>query len=334
MTSKSSDSVGVIGCGQIAEEVHLPVIKAMGLEVAWVIDANEQRAETVARAFGTTAYSATVDLAMLPEADVVLMACPYGARGPYYDALQSAMPGAAILVEKPLALTLEEHDAITALRSASMVGAGYNRRCSSQVNLVKRLIDAMVHGSVRAIDFQYGNVGVTTGGKYVADLGLAGGGPLLETGVHGIDAINFILDVTSTEVNAVRMIIDHGFDIHTEAEYQVECGQGPIDCTLKVTYLQRTTNCVTVTFDNCQVEFSLFGSDVNLRSLQDPSASFRVNEIAPTPAGPYHSMCNLWRDFLGAVRTGQANHTSLVNSRVTTAALESIYAMGRGGSGT
>src|SRR5579871_763292 len=104
--------VGVIGAGAIAFGSHVPVLlNTAGAAIAWIMDRDEKRARRVARCFGVP--HARGDLETLPDADVVLVTIPYGARAPLYEALGRRFP--AIYVEKPLALTLAEHDRLCAL---------------------------------------------------------------------------------------------------------------------------------------------------------------------------------------------------------------------------
>ena len=97
-------SVGVVGAGEIARIAHLPVLAAMPeVSLAWIADRDPERARVLAQGFGARALPLPGDLTRLPEADVVLLALPYGARAAYYEALagrDSALlyPLAALLV--------------------------------------------------------------------------------------------------------------------------------------------------------------------------------------------------------------------------------------------
>ena len=332
MNSSEPLTVGVIGCGQITETVHLPVLTSLRANIRWIIDSNQSQAAKVADVFGSDAFPSSTDLGSLPPVRVVLISCPYGVRLEYYEKLKSAMPTSAILIEKPIALTLQEHDQIGSLRDDWMIAAGYNRRASANVNLARQLVADGFLGDPRSAAFRYGGIGVTTGGNYRANIALAGGGPLFETGVHGIDAINYILDAQSAKVNDVAMQIDHGFDVHTQANYDVHRGldeKQAVPCQLLITLLQHTANGITIWFDSCSLEFSLFGGGVSLRSNRT-NRSVDVSESPAASRDGFASTCRFWRDFLRAIDSGEVNYTNLSTSRLTTAILDDVYMIGKG----
>ncbi|MCB1022651.1 MAG: Gfo/Idh/MocA family oxidoreductase, partial [Acidobacteria bacterium] len=94
--------IGIVGAGDIVRAVHLPVLLAMPqAQVEWLCDVDTNRAKTMSKAYGPRAVEAPRDPGDLPEADVVLLATPYGVRRPYYEALRAR--GTAIYVEKPFA---------------------------------------------------------------------------------------------------------------------------------------------------------------------------------------------------------------------------------------
>src|SRR5688500_17202500 len=105
-------SVGVLGAGVIAQQLHIPVLANMPqLTVAWIADVNEARAKALAEANDMRGIGVT-DPSALPPADVVLVAVPPGVRKGYFT--EFAKRGTALFVEKPFALSLAEHVEYTA----------------------------------------------------------------------------------------------------------------------------------------------------------------------------------------------------------------------------
>src|SRR5258708_6042613 len=101
-------SVGIIGAGSIVTSFHLPVLLAMQqVRVEWITDIDAKMAGSVAKAFGVPPLAMPDPLAEIPRTDIVVLAIPYGARPPYYEALRGR--GTAIYVEKPIARTAAEH---------------------------------------------------------------------------------------------------------------------------------------------------------------------------------------------------------------------------------
>ena len=324
-----SNTVGVIGCGQIASEVHLPVLRAMGFNVCWILDPNVKSVRAVSRVFGAESLMSAADLSTAEAPEVVVLACPYGVRSDYYRAFETHMRNSAILVEKPIALTTAEHDLIVGLREDHKVGGGYNRRRSPQLQFVKSILDSGMLGMLQAADFQYGFVGNKTAGKYAANLKLAGGGPLFDTGVHGIDSILFTLGARDAHVQDVFMKMDAGFDVHTSAQLAIETDGGTVPCRIKVTLLANTTNSIRLDFERCRLEFSLFREGVYLTpNTGAPEVKVAISNSGNVPIGSHVKECIFWTDFLDAVRSGTCNYTNLVNSRLTTSVVEAIYSQG------
>lgn len=110
MTVRTSENtkIGIIGAGNVVTTIHLPVLLALdAVEVSWIADKNAKRAQQVADAHGIPAAGLAQGAESIPEADVVLLAIPYGVRAPYYERL--AARSIAVYAEKPFARTAVEH---------------------------------------------------------------------------------------------------------------------------------------------------------------------------------------------------------------------------------
>lgn len=97
---------GVIGCGKASTTHHFPVIDALeGLELEWVCDEDENRAKEAAVENDTTWYSDSEE-AIKDTPDIVhINTPPFTHHDLTIKALQA---GAHVLVEKPMAMTVEE----------------------------------------------------------------------------------------------------------------------------------------------------------------------------------------------------------------------------------
>ena len=121
--------IALIGAGAFAKAVHLPNLKAMGDAVTLraVISRTGHGALVLARQFGA-AYSATdVEQAFSdPEVDAVVIATRHDSHGSLV--LRALEAGKHVFVEKPLALTADELDAIEAFYAAHPPGSGADDR--------------------------------------------------------------------------------------------------------------------------------------------------------------------------------------------------------------
>jgi predicted dehydrogenase len=122
--------VAVVGVGHLGKH-HARILASLPeVRLAGVVDRDPARAAEIAAAHGTEAFA---DLAALPEVDAVVVATPTAAHA------ETAAPflarGIPVLVEKPLARTLEEADALIALaeRHGTTLAVGHSERFNPAV---------------------------------------------------------------------------------------------------------------------------------------------------------------------------------------------------------
>jgi predicted dehydrogenase len=121
--------VGVIGCGGIAQMMHLPFLAERRdlFSLDAICDLNPAALDAVGARFGVKArfHDAAALLALPLDAVLILSADPHAPA-----VLDAAGAGKHIFVEKPLAFTLEEIDAVEAAVAAAQVKlmVGYMKR--------------------------------------------------------------------------------------------------------------------------------------------------------------------------------------------------------------
>ena len=122
--------LGVIGCGRIAQVAHFPALdKADGIEVVVVCDQSEQVARAVAARYGIGAYvTEAAEVLENPQVEAVLIAVPDRFHRELAEAALRA--GKHVLVEKPLASTVEE--------ARQLVGVQAETGLTLQVGSMKR----------------------------------------------------------------------------------------------------------------------------------------------------------------------------------------------------
>ncbi|HEU4977069.1 MAG TPA: Gfo/Idh/MocA family oxidoreductase [Baekduia sp.] len=99
--------VGVVGCGVIAQVMHLPHLAAMEdrYEIAAVCDISPTVAQECARRFGAPRALTRWEDVMAEDLDAVLVLTP-GSHAPI--AVGAAESGKHVFVEKPMCLTIDE----------------------------------------------------------------------------------------------------------------------------------------------------------------------------------------------------------------------------------
>lgn len=135
--------VGVVGCGLVAQAVHLPYLAHLGarFELAGIAEPSETVRDALARRYGVPVacsdYRELLDTAAL---DALVVCSPNATHAEIVLAALDA--GLHVLVEKPLCITVDDADAIVAAAEASgkVVQVGYMKRFDPAY---ERLVDEL-----------------------------------------------------------------------------------------------------------------------------------------------------------------------------------------------
>ena len=129
-------NVGVIGCGEIAQWMHLPFLSELpGFQVTAVCDVSPKVAAYAGDRFGVP-YRCTdfQDLVDRADVDAVVIATPLHSD----PAIAAARAGKHVLVEKPMALNLDE--------ATAMVETAEQAGVTLMVAYMKRYDPGYLHG--------------------------------------------------------------------------------------------------------------------------------------------------------------------------------------------
>ena len=195
--------VALFGCGWI-QDFHARGVLAHGDELVAVTNHREESARAFADRYAiprvTTDWEA---LAADPDVDAAVVATPNSLHAP--QAIALLREGKHVMVEKPMAISVAECDAmITASREggASLMVA----HCWRFRDEVRAMRDRIVSGELGDVVRTHG-YGVHAGwgpSGWFTDPVLAGGGALVDMGVHAIDTTRFLLgDPQPSDVHAV-----------------------------------------------------------------------------------------------------------------------------------
>jgi predicted dehydrogenase len=126
-------NVGVIGLGEVAQVIHLPILEALGdrFRLAAICDVSPTLLDAMGDRYGLPADARHADYRDLVQRDdldavLVLTSDEYHAD----NTIAALRQGKHVLVEKPIALTLADAEAIARARdeSGKQVMVGYMRR--------------------------------------------------------------------------------------------------------------------------------------------------------------------------------------------------------------
>jgi predicted dehydrogenase len=185
--------VALLGCGWIQDFHARGVLAHPDAELAAVANHREETARAFAKRHGiprvTTDWEA---LARDPEIDAVVIATPNALHAP--QAIAALRAGKHVLVEKPMAISVAECDEMIAAARGS--GARLMvAHCWRFRDEVRAMRDRIAGGDLGEIVKTRG-YGVHAGwgpSGWFTDPGLAGGGALVDMGVHAIDTVRFLL---------------------------------------------------------------------------------------------------------------------------------------------
>ena len=234
-----SIKIGVIGCGKIAQVRHIPEYAANPhVEIAGFYDVNRERAEELAKKYGAAAYASYGELLADKEIDAVSVCAANNAHAEISIAALKA--GKHVLCEKPMAVTLEECEAMVsaAKEAGKYLMIGQNQRLAKAHVKAKELIAAGAIGKVLTFRTIFGHGGPETWsvdpGKNVwfFDKSKAAMGAMADLGIHKTDLIQYILGEKIVETQAVLTTLDKrdasgemiGVDDNAVCIYKMESG--------------------------------------------------------------------------------------------------------------
>ncbi len=144
MTSTAKQSplrVALVGCGAVSKTNLMPVLAGHeGLTITMLVDRDEGRARALAEAYGVSRVGTDMDVLRKEDVDAVVLATPPAHHAPGTMALASR--GIHVFVEKPMAITSADAEAMVAAADANRVvlAVGLYRRLLPAVRLLKELV--------------------------------------------------------------------------------------------------------------------------------------------------------------------------------------------------
>ena len=185
---KNAIRVGLLAYGAIGHEHNQAVQNTVGLELLAVCDTNPQRVEAALQlAPQVTAFSDAIEMLDSGLLDLVVISTPPNSH--YQWAKESLLRGLHVVLEKPMALTVDQCDELILLASEKdlMLVVYQNRRFDEDFVTMRHIIrsgeigdvyhyDSFVGGYSRPCDYWHSNAGVS-------------GGAIFDWGSHFIDQI-------------------------------------------------------------------------------------------------------------------------------------------------
>ena len=192
MSTESRLRVGIVGLGNIGH-YHADRLVDQGVELVGGVDVDPDARRRFGEKFGVATHEEFGPL--YEAADAVVVTTPNRFHEEYAVAALDA--GLDVLLEKPLANDLESAERIaTAAEDAEgFCMVGFNNRFANPVEVIKHYQREGRFGDISHVEANFiRRRGVPGRGSWFTTRDIAGGGALIDIGVHAIDLALYFLD--------------------------------------------------------------------------------------------------------------------------------------------
>lgn len=217
--------VGIIGCGAVVENYYAPALRALersgDLQVAGLVDPVEARTARIAGFF--PGARRCVKLPAREEIELAIVATPV--RFHHETAVELLARGTAVLCEKPIAANCAEAESMVAAarEGGAVFAVGMFRRFFPALQMIQQFQAGQTFGRLRRLEIQEGgpfNWPAATPSFF--DPKQAGGGVLLDVGVHVLDVLDWWLG----EPRSVAYTDDAAGGLEANCRIQLHYGAG------------------------------------------------------------------------------------------------------------
>ncbi|NRA39382.1 MAG: Gfo/Idh/MocA family oxidoreductase [Planctomycetes bacterium] len=187
---------GVVGAGAIAYSSCEAMQSHGGAEIVAASDLNPDRLKELCDKFSISrSYADSAELFADKDVDAVYIGVPNKFHAPL--ALAALEAGKHVILDKPFALNAVEAQQVAdaAEKAGKIFMLGMNQRYRKESQMVRSLVEKGVLGDIyHAKAFWFRRAGIPKLGTWFGNKALAGGGALLDIGVHLLDLALFCVD--------------------------------------------------------------------------------------------------------------------------------------------
>lgn len=220
----------VIGCGDVSS-VHFGALATMtAVELVAVCDTDPGRRDAAVAEHGVAGYADHLEMLETVRPDVVHVCTPHHLHASL--AIDCLDRGISVIVEKPLAHTLEDGRRLVeaAERSAAKIAVCYQNRYNATSETMRRLLQGGELGQVRGAS---ATVMWHRAPEYYLDRpwrgtwAEGGGGLMMNQATHTVDLLQWLVgDVTRVEGHASTRSLAAVIEVEDTAEFVAEHANG------------------------------------------------------------------------------------------------------------
>jgi len=193
--------VGVIGAGGISHS-HIEAFRQLpDIEIVAISDPNEAKLAFVAEKFGILKRFSNWEDILKEQIDIISICSPNVFHA--QQAMVALNSGKHVICEKPVAMNVEEAEAIleTAKRTGNKFMVAFCHRFAPHSQFIKKMVD---NGQMGEIYYAKASClrrrGIPGLGTWFTTKKLAGGGPLIDIGVHILDLAIYFMGCPEPEL--------------------------------------------------------------------------------------------------------------------------------------
>lgn len=328
---------GLIGCGRVAPRHAQSYRQLSETELVAVADIKPSRAEHFAQEYGATAYTDHHALLARDDIDLVSICVPSGLHAQI--ALDAMQAGKHVLVEKPIAITLEDADRMIAMSEATgrTLGVVLQNRYNPPMQRLRAAID---QGKLGRLYLGNACVRWYRPQSYYED-GWHGtwamdGGALMNQSIHHIDALQWLMGPVQS-VFAYSATLAHRMEAEDVGVAVVRFTSGAL-ATIEgstLTWPQNLEGSVAIFGERGSVKIG--GTALNrivlwkVEGELEQEAELLTSQLVDPPSVYGYSHREVIRDFAEAVRLGRPPGTPGHAARRSLELVLAIYESARSG---
>lgn len=320
---------GLIGCGT-AGMFHARSIEALdGLQLVGVYDFSPESARRFAAAYGAQPFETLDALLACRQIDAVCICTPSGLHAA--QALAAIQSGKHVLIEKPLATTVEDAEMIVraAEQAGLVVDVVAQLRLAESVCRIRRAIADGELGQLTlcTLDMAYfRSEEYYTSSPWRGTWKMDGGGALMNQGIHGMDLLLYLLGPVKS-VSGLARTLARPIETEDTAAAVLEFESGVLCCVSAATSvypgsarclkLHGTKGSITLTEDTI--------TEWNTTIRQEDSAVNEYATFSRPETVPVSAHIGVLRDFAQAIRESSSPVSTAADGFNAVSLIKTVY---------
>ncbi|MGW9019466.1 Gfo/Idh/MocA family protein [Priestia megaterium] len=204
MTKKK---VAIIGAGQVAEKVHISYYRTREeINLVAAVSPNFERIKAFAERNGIPNYYTNEDDMYIAEKPDIVSICTPN-KFHYENVIKALENGCDVICEKPPAISAEEAHEMkrVAEKNNCLLTYNFHHRFADDVKILKEKVLDGVLGDIYVVKVKaLRRCGIPGWGTFT-NKEVQGGGPLIDLGIHMLDAALYVMDFPKIESVTAKM---------------------------------------------------------------------------------------------------------------------------------